>query len=103
MEKWVNGLHPDLKWATVAALRKGATIDFIYDSQGPGVSVDGEKRAVPRSYLKFYECRLRRYDLVGVPSRIFFEFGEILFFSLTDRGKWFAQFIERWSEKPRYG
>ena len=102
LEKWVNGLHPDLQWAITTASRLKTSIDFIYDSQGPGVSVNGEKRAVSRSDLKFFECRLRRYDFVEAPSRIFFEFGEILFFFLTERGHRFARFVERWSERPRY-
>ena len=102
LEKWAAGMQSDLKWAIISACRHGSTVDFIYDSQGTGISVGGEKRLVHYSDLKFLECRLKNYGFVEKPSRIFFEYGEILFYPLTDRGRQFAEFLEMRMEKPYY-
>jgi hypothetical protein len=102
LERWAAGIHPDLRWAVIAAYRQETTLDFIYDSQGPGISVGGEKRNIHYSDLKLLECRLRNYGYVEKPSRIFFEYGEIFFYSLTERGKQFAKFLEMRAEKPYY-
>ena len=102
LEKWIAGMNHDLRWAIVAAFRQGTTIDFIYDSQGPGISVGGEKRSVHYSDLKFLECRLKNYEYIAKPTRIYFEYGEIFFYSLTERGKLLAKFIEMRSETPYY-
>ena len=87
-------MNPDLRWAIIAAYERETTIDFIYDSQGPGINVGGEKRAVHYSDLKFFECRLKNYGYVGKPSRIYFEYGEIFFYFLTERGKLLAKFLK---------
>lgn len=103
LEKWAAGLHPDLRWSVIAAYRQETTLDFIYDSQGPGISVGGEKRGVHYSDMKFFECRLKSYGYVEKPSRIYFEYGEIFFYTLTEAGKRFAQFLEHRNENPYYG
>lgn len=102
LEKWAAGMNPDLRWAIVSAFHQETTIDFIYDSQGPGISVGGEKRTVHYSDLKFLECRLKNYGYVGKPSRIYFEYGEIFFYFLTERGKQLARFLEMRSDFPYY-
>ena len=102
LEKWAAGMKPDLRWAIITAFVHETTIDFIYDSQGPGISVGGEKRNVHCSDLKFFECRLKNYDYVGKPSRIYFEYGEIFFYTLTERGKQLARFLAVRSETPYY-
>lgn len=102
LEKWVSGMHPDLRWALITAWREETTLDFIYDSQGTGISVGGEKRLVHYSDMKFLECRLRNYGYIGKPSRIYFEYGEIFFYPLTERGKQLAHFLEMRNENPYY-
>ena len=104
LERWALGLDPNLRWGMMAAWKKETTLDFIYDSQGPGISVDGEKRAVHFSDMKLFECRIRNCQYVeNPPARIYFEYGEIFFYTLTEEGKRFAQFLEHRKEKPYYG